>query len=153
MNDLSLPYIGVVYTHWNSDNCPLGTITAYSGNILISASETLKFSQPLCQTMEVNNTLATIGIRPIRTQLSRVTCAVCLLPAQSTVFVHHGNNVCPAGWNLVYNGVMTVLTNFMTTSPICASVASGRSALRMMSSLSFLTGSDGDELACSLCSM
>ena len=142
-----------MYTHWNSDDCPSGSTIVYSGNILIPASETLQLSQPLCQTMEVNNTLSMIGIRPIRTQPSRVTCAVCLLPAQYTVFVHHGNSICPTGWNLVYNGVMATVTNFTTTSPICVSVASGRSALRTMSSLSFLTGQTGDELACSLCSM
>lgn len=142
-----------MYTHWTSDTCPPGSVIIYSGNILIPASETLQFPQPLCQTMEVNNTLPMIGINPVQTMLSRVTCAVCLLPVQSTVFAHYGSNVCPTGWNPVYNGVMAILNNFNTTSPICASIARGRSALRTMSSISFLTDVDGNELACALCSM
>lgn len=121
-----------------------------SGNLLLSADEgNTQFSQPLCQTTEVNNTLQTDfeGMRPIRTRVSaEITCAVCLIRGHSVIFTHYGNSGCPVGWSLVYNGLMVIPTGANVITPICATT---RSAL---SSVSFLIDGEGRNLACSVCS-
>ena len=153
--------MGVTYTHWASDSCPSGSMLIYSGNILLSASTNYRISQPLCLTMEVNNTNPIDVETSVPTQRSSITCAQCLMPAQSTIFTNHGSSVCPNGWNLVYNGWMAVLPNAAnltsTLSPFCATDGNtgGVTNLLRSSSISFLELTDGsrEQLACSLCSM
>lgn len=142
---------GVIYTHWTSNACPSGSITAYSGNVLLSAAERPRFSQPLCYTTEANSTLSTIESQAVTTMLSRIMCSVCLLPAQSVIFEHYGSSVCPTGWNPVYDGVLVVLMNSNVTAPICASTSG--SSLQSILSITFLTDVNGRQLTCSLCSM
>ena len=142
-----------MYTHWASMNCPTHTnhMLIVSGNLLLSAAEGIQFSQPLCQTVEVNNTLQTSfeGVRPLRTRLSDVTCALCLIPGHSVVFTQYGNSDCPPGWSLAYNGLMVSPTGANATAPICATTSSSTS----LSSVNFLTDEQGNNLACSVCSM
>lgn len=124
----------------------------YSGNILLSASDRPQFLQPLCQTFDLNNTLPLrVGVRHVLTRMSDITCALCLIPTQSTIFVHYGNSVCPVGWILVYSGLMVVPTGADVATPICATT--NDSNLRERSSVSFLTDENENELACSVCSM
>lgn len=151
-------FAGVTFTHWAATDCPAQSVIIYIGSILIpDPMENSHISQPLCQSMLVNNTNGSaIGMRLIATTESNVTCAVCLRPAQSTLFVHYGSSICPRGWDLIYNGVMAVLTDSTAKAPFCATVggsSSGVSDLQDMLSLSFLTDQHGSELACSLCAM
>ena len=137
----------------------------YSGNILVSASNSYQNSQPLCVTMRspVNGVNTnTNGIETaVPTKRSNITCAQCLMPAQSIIFTNHGSSVCPNGWNLVYNGWMAVLPNAANLtsalSPFCATSSdtggeSGVTNLPGSSYMSFLTDESGGQLACSLCS-
>ena len=149
--------LGVMYTHWASMDCASEAdnhMLIVIGNLLQSAANGIQLSQPLCQTVEVNNTLRAgfEGLRPVQTRrLSEVTCALCLLVGNSVVFTHYGNSDCPPGWNLVYNGLMVIPTGANATAPICATTSgSSQSAL---SSVSFLTDERGSNLACSVCSL
>ena len=148
--------LGVMYTHWASMDCASEAdnhMLIVSGNLLQSAADGIQLSQPLCQTVEVNNTLRAgfEGLRPVQTRrLSEVTCALCFLVGQSVVFTHYGNSDCPPGWNLVYNGLMVIPTGANATAPICATTSGSQSALPFMS---FLTDERGSNLACSVCSM
>ena len=142
-----------MYTHWASMDCPSQAenhMLIVSGNLLLSGAEGTQFSQPLCQTMEVNNTLQTSfeGVRS-RTRLSAISCALCLIPGHSIVFTQYGNSACPTGWSLAYNGLMVIPTSAnATASPICATISVSR-----LSSISILTDERGSDLACSVCSM
>lgn len=143
-----------MYTHWASMDCASQAdnhMLIMSGNLLQSAEEGTQFSQPLCQTMEVNNnTLQTDfeGARPIRTRVSSdITCALCLILGHSVVFTQYGNSDCPSGWSLVYNGLMIVPTGANAITPICATTGSS------LSSADFLVDEQRNNLACSVCSM
>ena len=142
-----------MYTHWASMNCPPEAMhmLIVSGNLILSAAGGTQFSQPLCQTMEINNTLTTVfeGVRLRTRPSSDFTCALCLIPNQSTIFTHYGSSVCPSGWNLAYSGLMVVPTGANATTPICATSSSNLSRL----SVSFLTDDERNDLACSVCSM
>ena len=149
----------MIFTHWASADCPAGSTVVYNDKILIPAIDG-NFSQalqPLCLTGESNNTLdSAVGMRGIFTALMRsnVSCSLCHMPAQTTVFLNYGSSTCPTGWNVVYNGIMAVLTLGSTMSTFfCATVSGGVSSLQSMESLSFLTDERGNELACSLCSV
>ena len=144
------------YTHWASDSCPSGSMLIYSGNILGSASTSYRNSQPLCLNTKVNNTNLIDIEAAVPTQRSSITCAQCLMPAQSTVFINHGSSVCPNGWNLVYRGWMAVLPNAANLTsalnPFCATSIGVRSG-ETNPQISYLSEeAGGEELACSLCS-
>ena len=148
----------MIFTHWASANCPAGSTIIHNGSILIlaPADNNFQISQSLCLTTELNNTLDPTGILVgnIATARSDVNCSLCLLPGQTIVFVHYGSSTCPTGWNLVYNGFMAVLSaTASAAAPFCASASGGVRQLQNMRSLSFLTDQQGNELACSLCSM
>lgn len=141
-----------MYIHWASMNCPSGArhMLIISGNLLLSAAEGIQLTQPICQTMEVNNTLGNsfVRVRPLRTSLSNITCALCLIPDASVTYVHYGSSVCPFGSTLAYNGLMVVPTGVNATTPFCAATG-----FNNLSSVSFLTDERGNNLACSVCSM
>ena len=149
--------MGVTYTHWASDSCPTGSLLVYSGYILVSAASTNpQFSEPLCQTMEVNNTSPVSVQKAVSTSLSNITCSVCLVPTQSAIFVHHGSSFCPMGWSLIYSGWMAVLPSTNVTTPFCASGNQFTGErLQAMFSIKFLIDDTGNRqsIACSLCSM
>ena len=145
-----------MYTHWASMNCPFQAenhTLIVSGNLLLSAEpEGTQFSQPLCQTIEVNNTLQRRieRMRSMRTRLSDISCALCLIPGHSVVFTQYGNSICPTGWSLAYNGLMVILNDANAMRPICATISVSD---RLSQSVSVLIDEQGNDLACAVCSM
>ena len=149
-----LNFLGVMYTHWASMDCPQASshMLVISGNLLLSVAEGIQFSQPLCQTIEVNNTLQTSieGVQSIRTRLSDITCALCLIPGHSVVFTQYGNSVCPSGWSLAYSGLMIIPNDANAMRPICATISDSTG---LSQSVSVLNDEQGNDLACAVCSM